>query len=168
MKDTWIKIGYVANTHGIRGDVKVESLSDVEGRLLRLEEVYAGDDKQKLRIVSAKDHKGMTLLRFSDHEDINRALPFKGSYLYVREEDAEPLPADSWYHFQLIGLRAVHRKTGETLGTVTDVLETYANEVLQIEKEDGAVFLVPFVHAFVGEVSPENATIEIDPIEGME
>lgn len=167
MKDTWIKVGFIANTHGVRGELKVQSLSDVPDRLLELQEAYVGEEKQKVRLQDAKPHKGMTLLKFSGFDDINRVLQWKGDYLYVKEEDAQALPENSWYHFQLIGLTAIDRDTGAAIGTVTDVLETYANDVLQIRREDGTELLIPFVEAFVGDVDLGNQTVAVQVMEEL-
>ncbi len=168
MKDDWVKIGFIANTHGIHGDLKVESLSDVPQRLLLLEEVYIGEEKQKVRIRSAREHKGMTLLSLEGYENINRVLPWKGEYLYVRESETETLPEGSWYHFQLIGLRAIDGDSGEIFGEVTDVLETYANAVLEIRKKTGDSVLIPFVDAFVGTVNIKEGTLALRQIEAIE
>ncbi|MDI9501714.1 MAG: ribosome maturation factor RimM [Peptoniphilaceae bacterium] len=167
MKDKWVKIGYIANTHGIRGEVKAEAVSAIPDRLLHLKHAYAGEEKQPVEIVSAKEHKGMTLLRFAGFDTINQVLPFKGRYLYVPETETAVLPEDSWYHYQLKGLTAIDPETREAFGTVSDIRETYANDVLAIDTEKGEL-LIPFVHALVGRVDPEAGTIEVRRLEMLE
>lgn len=168
MKDEWIKVGFIANTHGIRGEVKVQALSGMPERLLALKEAWIGKEKQPVSVQTAKEHKGMVLLSFQGIDDINQVLPWKGDYLYLPEENLEALPEEGWYHFQLIGLRAADIENGRTIGTVDDVLETFANDVLEIRTEDQKTILVPFVEAFIGEVDLEAKTILIRLIEGME
>ena len=120
-----------------------------------------------MEIVSAKEHKGMTLLRFAGFDTINQVLPFKGRYLYVPETETAVLPEDSWYHYQLKGLTAIDPETREAFGTVSDIRETYANDVLAIDTEKGEL-LIPFVHALVGRVDPEAGTIEVRRLEMLE
>lgn len=167
MKDNWVKVGYIANTHGIAGQMKVQSLSDVPDRLLTLKSAYIGKEKTPVRIQSAKEHKGMTLLQFEGIDNINDCLQWKGDYLYVEESERGELPEGSWFIHDLIGLVAVDEKTGERIGEVSDYLETFANGVLVIQKEEGNEALVPFVDAFVGEVDLSLRTVQVTLIEGM-
>lgn len=165
MKDPWIKVGYIANTHGVQGHLRVESLSDIPDRLLKLENAYAGENRIPVRIVSPKIHKGMTLLRFEGFNTINEVLPFKGAYLYVREEEKGQLPEGSWYHHDLIGLKA-YDEHGAEIGHIANVIEAPAHDVLILAKPDSES-LIPFVDAFVRSVDLEKGRIVLHLIEGM-
>jgi 16S rRNA processing protein RimM len=80
----------------------------------------------------------------------------------VREDDLPPLPAGEYYRFQLIGLRAVDA-AGGTLGTVAGIIETGANDVLRIERDDQPELLVPLLDTTVVAVDLAARTITLDP-----
>lgn len=144
----------------------MESLSSIPDRLLTLKSAYVAEEKQPVQIASAKEHKGMTLIRLSGYDDINRVLQWKGDYLYVREDEVGELPEGSWYRHELIGLRCV-TYDGEMIGEITEVIEAPANDVLVIRKVNGESTMVPFVEAYVGEIDLQARTVVLSLIEGM-
>jgi 16S rRNA processing protein RimM len=68
--------------------------------------------------------------------------------------------ADTYFDFELVGLEATDR-TGNTLGTVTEVLATGANDVIVIASELGEL-LVPAVPSALVEIDPSSGRIVID------
>lgn len=162
MKDPWIKVGFIANLHGLRGEAKVESLSDVPDRWQPGTRLYLGDVKTPVTIAEARPWKHMWIVRFSEWDAAEQLEPYKGAYAYVREADRPELTDDVWYMDDLIGLRAVDSRTGTAFGKVAAVLETLANDVLAIQMDDGKEELVPFVKERTGAVNLVDGTIEID------
>lgn len=165
--NNWVKIAYVENTHGVRGEIRVRSLSTVENRLETVKKIYMGEEKTPYSIDKARKHKGNTLWQLEGLDNLNDVEKFKGQYVYVPEEDVAELPENAWYYFDLIGLKAIDRESKETVGVVEAIEETFANEVLVIKKEDGSIFMIPFVDAFVGEVNLQEKTIEVLEIEEL-
>lgn len=161
----WIKIAFVENTHGVRGEIRVRSLSAIENRLETVEKVYMGEEKTPMTIKQARPHKGNVLWTFEGIDNINAVEKYKGQYAYVPESETGELPEGSWYYYQLEGLTAINPESRETIGTVKSVEETLANDVLVIERPDGSTFMIPFVDAFVGDIDLENNTIEVTEIE---
>lgn len=153
-----LRVGRVVGAHGVRGEVRVEPLTsfpdrfapgaqvEVDGRVLTIREVGGGS--------------AQLVLRFEEVVDRDQAAGLQGAYLTVPLEQARPLPDGQFYHFQLVGLR-VRDRHGRDLGTVVDVLEYPANDVLQVRGEQGEV-LVPMVRAVVQAVDLEKGVIEVD------
>jgi 16S rRNA processing protein RimM len=71
-----------------------------------------------------------------------------------------------YYHHQLIGLRVVTGE-GETIGTVTEILETGASDVLVILPESGPEVLIPVVDSFIKGVDLNRREITVQLIPGM-
>ena len=153
-----LRVGRVIGAHGVRGEVRVEPLTDfpdrfrpgaqieVDGRLLTIREVGGGG--------------AQLVLRFAEVVDREQAAGLQGAYLTVPLEQARTLPEGHFYHFQLVGLR-VRDRQGRHLGSVVDVLEYPANDVLRVSGGRGEV-LVPMVRAVVQAVDLEAGVIEID------
>ena len=85
--------------------------------------------------------------------------------------DSANLPAiedpDEFYDHELEGLRMVCAD-GTPVGKVSEVLHTAAGELLAVRADaDGREVLVPFVSAIVTSISREDATIVIDPPDGL-
>jgi 16S rRNA processing protein RimM len=71
------------------------------------------------------------------------------------------LPADRFYHFQLIGLTVFDTRRGVELGRVAEVLSYAANDVLRVTDGDHEV-LIPMVREVVRAITPGEGTIRVD------
>jgi 16S rRNA processing protein RimM len=166
-------VGTVRRPHGVRGEVMVEVLTDVEGRFApgrTFSRVPAGraTPSGTLTIATARTHKGAALLRFEGVEDRDAADALRGVDLAVPAADSPAPPEGTWYHHQLIGCRVTDAKEGE-LGTVTGVTDEGGGAMLVLEPPGGGdeEILVPFVRAFLVRVSPQDGVIETDLPEGL-
>lgn len=154
-----LRIGRVLKAHGVRGGLRVEPLTDfpdrfnpgrqvtVEGRLLTISRSQQSDE-------------GL-IVTFAGIEDREQAAALRGAYITVPLDDARPLPADRYYHFQLVGLTVVDSRGGGTLGTVREVLSYPANDVLLVTGAGGER-LVPMVSSVILKVDLDVGQITVD------
>jgi 16S rRNA processing protein RimM len=88
------------------------------------------------------DGKGGAIARFAEIADRTAAEKLRGTALAVPRSALPPLGEGEYYHADLIGLAAVS-DAGEALGTVVAVENFGAGDVIEIERPDGARFMVP-------------------------
>ncbi|WP_236912041.1 ribosome maturation factor RimM [Clostridium sp. Cult1] len=163
----YIKVGWIMNTHGIRGDIKIYPLTDDINRFEYLKTVYLGENKFKTQIERVKYSKGLVILKLSNFNNINEVLPFKESYLYIDEEDKVDLPEDHFFIFDIIDCVVFDTK-GDKIGTVVDVIQSASNDVYVVKDyERNKEYLIPAVKEFFINIDISNKKIVIDPIEGM-
>ncbi len=78
--------------------------------------------------------------------------------------DARPLPPGEYRLYQLVGLEAV-TETGESLGRVTDILETGANDVFVVTPAGGGQdLLLPYHEDVIREIRPEEGRMTVRPL----
>ncbi|SES66933.1 16S rRNA processing protein RimM [Natronincola peptidivorans] len=162
----YLKVGKILNTHGIKGEIKVFSLTDYDERFEELEYVYIEGHKEKFHISNVKYRPKDIIIAFKDHDDINNVEKFKGKYLLIDEGQKRELPEDTYYIVDIIGLD-VYTIDHKYLGKVVDVLQAGSNEVYCIKNEAGKELMIPAVKEFIPEISLETGKIIVDPIEGM-
>lgn len=162
MNDAMLEVGKVLNTHGIRGEIKVQSWCDTPEDLCQLETVYL--DRRPYRVLSGRVHGDFALLTLEGVTSIDDALPLKNKVLTARREE---LALEEGAHFvvDLIGLEARDEATGQVFGRVKDVLEYPAQDLYLVEGERS--YLIPDVPAFVKKVAPEEGYILFALLEGM-
>lgn len=141
MKDSLITIGKIVTPHGVRGDVRVVSLTDFPERFKKLKSVFL-DDNTTLNIQSVKYHKQFVLLKFCGLDNINDIEYLRGKSLKIQRKDVPPLPEGHYYQFDIIGLH-VYNEEEEFLGTITDIIETGSNDVYVVELEEKKQILIP-------------------------
>ena len=137
------RVGVISNTHGIRGEVKVYPTTDNVRRFDDLKEVIldTGKEQLNLHVTSVKYFKNMVILKFKEFDNINDIIPYKGMDLLVTRENAIPLEEGEYYIADIIGSKVITDED-KILGTLTDVLQTGANDVYVVKTKDGKEVLL--------------------------
>ncbi len=162
---SYIRIGKIINTFGIKGELKVESHTDfIEKRYKKGSLVYLGEKHMPLVVSGYKIHKGFIIVLFEKYEDINLVLNFKNQFLYKAEEDIETLKEGEYYFKDLRDLNVFVEN--KKVGKVIRVEEGVTYNFLRIKKGDEEV-LVPNIKAFVLNVDLLNKRIDITKMEGL-
>lgn len=158
----FVRIGIVAKPQGIRGEVKINSLSDRLERFLDLKEVYI-EDKGNYTLYAVKGTRLSGECAFLFLEKIysrDEAEKIRNKYVCVRREDAISLEEGRYFIFDIVGCKCV-TEDGKVLGTVTEVLQPGANDVYCVKGDSGEI-LVPAVKSFVLDIDIENKRILVD------
>jgi 16S rRNA processing protein RimM len=165
-----LAVGRIVKPHGIRGEVAVFPLTEVEerfepgSRLFLSPTPAARGSLLAVTVESARPHQGRWLLTLDRIGDRTHAEQHVGSYLLVPREEAEAVRGeDEWFLHSLVG-RSVVDAAGHSLGAVLDVLETPGAVMLEIGASGGARRLLPFIREFVARVEEEE--IVVTPPEG--
>ena len=163
-----LRVGVIASTHGVKGEVKVFPTTDDAARFKQLKAVLldTGKERLPLTIEHVKFFKNMVILKFKGYDSINDIEKYKSKDLLIFRENAVELGPDEYFITDLIGLE-VMTDQGETLGVMKDVLETGANDVYVVELESGKELLVPAIGECILDVNLEERTMKIHLLEGL-
>lgn len=159
-------IGKVVKSHGVKGEVAVEVMTDEPEIRYAVGEVLHGKQagkEQDLTVKSVRPHQQRLLVTFEEIPDRTAADSLRGMQFFAapleRDEDS-----DEYYDHELIGLKV--RLDGETIGEVTGVLDTPNRKILEVAYQ-GREVLVPFVMDIVPEIDLDEGFLEITPPEGL-
>jgi 16S rRNA processing protein RimM len=156
-----VAVGRVLRSHGLKGDVVVEVLSDVPGRYekgSRVQGVRAGRPPLSLVVAASRPQKGGAVVRFEGYDDRDRAEELRGLDLEVPRSEVPKAPEGTYYQFELLGCLCFNE--GEALGRVVEVTENGGGVMLMVEGE-GRQVPVPFVREFLREVDVEAGRIDL-------
>ena len=161
------RVGVIANTHGIRGEVKVYPTTDDVTRYKKLKEVLldTGKEYKTLEIASTRFFKNLVIVKFKGIDNINDIEQYKGHDLYVTRENAIPLEEGEYYLADIIDAKVV-TEDGEDFGILKDVLETGANLVYVVEHE-GKEVLLPVIPECVKNVDVSAGIVTVHIMEGL-
>ena len=138
MTSEMVTIGKVIAPFGIRGEVKVYPYSDFLERVYLLENVFLEGIGQggSRTIKKAFVHKNLWVIHFEgcDSRDDSEALV--GMMLMIPASERIPLPRDSYYFDEIIGLKVL-TTDGEKLGLVEEILKTGGNDVYVVDPTAG-------------------------------
>jgi len=162
MKNDLIEAGKIVNTHGIRGELRLQPWADSPDFLTEFDHLYI--DGKPIKVISARVHKGCVIATLENVEDIDAAIKMKNKIIKVRKDDIQ-LEEGKYLVADLIGLKVEDADTGEQLGTLTDVLSLPSNDVYVIKGE--REILVPAVPEFIIETNLDEGYIKLRLIEGL-
>lgn len=168
IKETeWATIGQVVALFGVRGELKVRSLTDIPDRFAQLEAVYPGSDYRRLEIERVRPYKGeMVILKLRGINDANTAETLCHQSLLIPISQLAQLPPNSYYQHDILGL-TVLLPDGRELGRIVDILETGSNDVYVVEGLDGKQALIPALREVVRQIDLIRHTMSIDPLPGL-
>jgi len=166
--DPLVAIGLVVKPRGVRGELKVEPLTDFPRRFESLEtvELDLGEGKVvSFEIEGVRFFRESVLLKLKGVDDRDAAEKFRGAYCCVRRSETFRLESGNYYVFEIEGLRVID-VSGSLTGRVKKVERYPANDVLVIETPEGDL-LLPAVRDFVLDIDLGRGTMTIDPPEGL-
>jgi 16S rRNA processing protein RimM len=105
------------------------------------------------------------IIKFSSVDTIDEAGKLRGKTLEIEHRQLQPLPADSYYHFQLIGLE-VRTVQGEILGEITEIIATGSNDNYVVRNARGET-LIPAIADVVKAVDIERGVMTIEAMDGL-
>ena len=161
MKKQYLEAGRIVNTHGVRGEVKIEPWADDAAFLTRFKRFYL--DGKPVKVRACRVHKEMCICALDGVEDINAAMPLKGKVVFINRDDAR-LPKGAVFIQDILGASVVD-EAGNELGVLAEVLPAPAASVYVVKGE--REILIPDVPAFILDKDADKGVITVRLIDGM-
>jgi 16S rRNA processing protein RimM len=180
--DAFLIVARILRPHGTQGELACEIVTEFPQRFRRTKRVFltppAGPGRgeplasaapkpfgvKRARVGTHRGHP-QVILSLEEITDLDAAEAIRGWLVQVPESEAWKLPRGRYYWHQIVGLRVVTTE-GETLGTVSEILETGANDVYVV-KGDGGERLIPAIKQVVKQIAPERGEIVVALIPGL-
>ncbi len=171
MKKEYLLCGRIIGTHGTSGGVKMEYYADSAESLLPLERMYFGSGSggfTEYRIREILKNNAHMIVYFEGINDIDEASRLKWKDVYANRNDIS-LEEGGYFLEDLKGLKVKDRASGEIYGTVDDVLTNTAQMLISVRRPEGGTFLIPYVDAFVKDVSfdDDGGVMSVELIDGF-
>lgn len=164
----WVAVGKIVKPFGVRGDVRVLSLSDVPGRLQGLKQVMlvAPDGRTvSASVVRLREERGGFVVGFDVFSTPEEAAAFRGGLIQIARGQAPPLPEGQYYECDLIGM-TVRDEAGLVLGTLEEIVATGGHPVFAVRRE-GKEVLIPATRSVVASVDVAGRTMTVRGIEEL-
>ncbi len=167
-----IAVGEILGTHGIKGALKVLSLSDIQDRFQQLERVFlvnnASGECIEAKLDSVFKHKGLEIVKFKEWDDINQVEGYKNWMIKIPKAERPELQQGEYYIDEIIGLD-VYDQSGNWLGEIVHVFPTGSNDVYEIApgQENRKHILIPALKKVVTEIDFDQGYMMVDPPEGL-
>jgi len=154
--------GRIINTHGIRGEVKIESWCDSPEVLAGIKTLYLDGAPRKIR--SPRVHKNCVIAYLEGVNSVDEAMLLKGKVVHINRKDIK-LPKGQVFMVDLIGLKVLDDETDKELGILTEVLSPSIQKIYVVKGE--REIMIPAVDEFIREINVEGGYVRVKLIEGL-
>jgi 16S rRNA processing protein RimM len=165
----YLVIGRITRPHGVRGEVRVKTRTDLPERFHWLTRVYVGDRSPvAMSVERVRLHQDVVIIKLGGSDSRTDAEALRGQWVLVPADEAIPLDEGELFLYELVGL-AVVTEEGEDVGTVIDVLQTGANDVLIVRtrSDPPGQVLLPDIPDVVLDVDTEAGRILVRITPGL-
>ena len=161
------EIGKIAQTHGLKGEVKIKTDSDfISERYKEGAKVYY-KDKDNYKVLIVKTHRSMLnyeLVSFEGINSIEEITPYLGKTLYG-ERDKNLLEEGKHFYSDLIGMDVY--QYGNNVGVIKEIREFPQYDYLVIMNKDNKERLVPLLEEFIEDIDEDKNIVTLVEMEGL-
>ena len=146
----FLVVGKIGKTHGLQGELWMNLLTDFPDRLIHGKHVFIGSKYREYAIKSFRVSTSRGLISFSEFRTPEEARILTNQYVYVNAKEMPDLPAEEYYHHNLIGVQVVDEGQ-RVIGTLKEIIVTGANDVYVVVKEGGddQEVLIPAIESVI-------------------
>jgi len=154
-----VLIGHVSGAHGIKGWVRIHSLTEPKEAIFEYQPWLLGESLEEVTIEQGKKQGKHLVASLGKVETRDQAEELVGRSISVYRDQFAKLPDHEFYWADLVGL-LVKLEDGTELGSIDRMLETGANDVMVVQGDRER--LVPFVRGqYVKEVNLDDGYVVV-------
>ena len=170
----WLVVGIITSSHGIKGELKVKSLSDFSERFTKPGKRWLQIDNEEPilhNLISGykKPGKDLFIISLDKIQDRDSAERLKNYKLLVESNNIPKLKQEEFHFNQLVNLTVKIQQENqiETIGEVVDLINEN-NNLLEIKiYANSKKILIPFVKEIIPIIDLQKRFIVINPPKGL-
>lgn len=160
-------VGSIGGAFGVHGEVRLKSYCADPQAIADYTPLYTEDGRSFAQVVLTGQLKNGFTARIDGVVTKEDADALRNVDLYASRDVMPSLPDDEYYYADLLGLTVVDTG-GVTLGTVKNVMDHGAGDLLEIFVQgQSETVLLPFTQAAVPTVDLSARRIVADPPDGL-
>lgn len=164
--DNKISVGKIVNSHGVKGEVKILPFTNLKSLIRELDHVILFNPSNKSfffsKVLKVKDLNRFYVLALQGVTNIDEAKKMMGYEIYTDVKNLPYLEEDEYYWFEILESK-VYYEDGEYIGQVQEIIETGANDVISVVKEEPngetKETLIPMTDYYIVDLKKDEKTI---------
>ncbi len=169
--EDYIPIGKIIKPHGVRGELKLKPLTNVDEIFENLKNVfiYAEENRKSFKSTIIDIRKvGKGFIIFLDGiNNISLAERLRNFYVCIKKSHLPDLDEGEYFFYQVLDSE-VYDEDQQFIGKVAEIIETGAKNVLVIQREENHRIienLIPIVDEFIIRMDLDNGKIFVKVLE---
>ena len=155
-----IEIGCFVGVHGIKGQVKLNSFTEIPESIFNYKEFFLekNDNVLKLKLISKV--KQNLICKIENVETRNEAEKYRGLKLFIKKDSLPKLEESEFYHRDLIEFQVYNLKK-ESFGKIQSFNDFGGGLLIEVKKEN-KLFYLPIGNNFLEDIDYEQKEVIIN------
>lgn len=164
----YLEIGQIVGTHGIKGEARLNPWCDGPDFVKKFKTLYRDDRGEKsVKVVSCRTHGNVAIVKLEGVDTVEQAAALRNTVFYMKRSEAD-LPDGKWFIAELIDCEVLDAEDDSVrYGILKDIMSGLANDVWNVETDDGREVLIPAIKDVVIRCDVENGKVYIKPLRGL-
>ena len=166
-----VAIGRIVKPHGLKGEVKVYPLTNLEDLFEEDEDVIIFNPKsgwkKRAEIEKVRKMNKLMILKLSGYDLRNDAERLRGYEIRLEKSRLPEIGEWEYYVFQLIDCEVFY-EDGSRIGKIVDVIETGSNDVIVVEDEEGEEEIFPMIRDYVVKLDLDEKKVVVRKLKWYE
>lgn len=161
-------IGYILKPQGLKGELKVESVTPYLERFNRLDRVFLQlkEKKQTYSIENVRISDRFVYLKFTEINSRDDAELLRTAEVLIEEKDLIQPAQDEYFIHDLIGCQVIS-ENNDVIGVLSEVVQMSSNDVYVLKNSEGIEILIPATKEIIKRVNVGQKQIIIHVLEGL-
>lgn len=156
--DRLILIGKILATHGLNGNVKLESFCENPQDIFDYTLYNNNGETMPCKQVGKTSNPTIFLVKFDNINSIDEAKEYKNFEIFIKRKDLKKLEKNQFYISDLIGKKVI----ADTKNGVVDKSYNYgAGDVIEVKWNDGKMESIPFNETYIKDIQEDVIYIEL-------
>lgn len=163
----YFEIGFITNTHALKGEVKVKPYTEHPKQLETLKQILIDFNGNLVpyAIEKVRYQQEIVLLKLKTIDSIEDAEKLKNHSIYIPRSAAKELEEGEYFIADLIGCEVYEK---EYIGVLDDVFTAGGGDVYVIKRKNKKDLLLPALKSVIQKVDVENRRIDVEIPRGLE
>ena len=159
-KKNLIEIGCFVGVHGIKGEVKLKSFTEIPENIFSFREIFTETSENPIKLKLIRKLKQIFVCKIENVETRTDAENFKGLKLLISRKSLPKLTNNEFYHSDLLNFE-VYNLNKESFGKVIS-LEDFGAGLLVEVKKNNKTFYLPMGKNFLKKIDYKDKQIILD------
>ena len=156
----FIEIGCFVGVHGIKGQVKLKSFTEIPENIFNYKEFFLENNDKVLKIKLISKVKQSLICKIVDVDTRNEAENYRGLKIFIKQDSLPKLEDNEFYHKDLIEFEVYNLKK-ESFGIIQSFNNFGGGLLIEVKKEN-KLFYLPVGNNFLEDIDYQQQEVIID------
>ena len=159
-KKNLIEIGCFIGVHGIKGEVKLKSFTEIPENIFSFNEIFTECSENPIKLKLIRQLKQIFVCKIENVDTRTDAENFKGLKLFISRKSLPKLTNNEFYHSDLLNFE-VYNLNKESFGKIIS-LDDFGAGLLAEVKKNKKTFYLPIGKFFLKQINYKDKQIILD------